>query len=413
MQLGITAESLLYIILGILVVDFIFESILDWLNNRNIKKELPGDIAEFYNREKYELALEYQKTNNRFGLLTGTLSFIATLLILAFGGFGWLDNMLRQVTGHEIFLPLLYFFVLYFVSDILTLPIQLYRVFVIENRFGFNTMTPRLFVTDKIKGYLLTIVLGGILGGILIWLIVNIGPDFWIYFLAISILFIILIQLFYSTIILPLFNKLTPLEDGELKSAISDYSKKVDFSLTNIFVIDGSKRSKKANAFFMGFGKKKKVVLYDTLIQNHSQDELVAVLAHEIGHYKKKHIIGGMITSVISVALTLFILSLIVYNETLSLALGGEQLAIHLNLLAFGILYSPISKITGILVNMLSRKNEFAADHYAKSTYSGEALKTALKKLSVDNLSNLYPHPAYVFVHYSHPPLLERLKALG
>jgi STE24 endopeptidase len=218
--------------------------------------------------------------------------------------------------------------------------------------------------------------------------------------------------MFYTTLILPLFNKLTPLKDGELKEAIEAYSEKVKFPLDNIFVIDGSKRSAKSNAFFSGIGKKKKIVLYDTLIANHTNDELVAVLAHEVGHFKKKHIISGYILSVLQTGFTLFIMSLIIFNPAISEALGGQNFAIHLNLLAFGILFSPISHFVSIFMNMLSRKNEFEADAYAKSTFNGAALQQALKKLSVDNLSNLFPHPAYVFIHYSHPPLLQRLKAM-
>ncbi|HTE29759.1 MAG TPA: M48 family metallopeptidase, partial [Chryseolinea sp.] len=215
------------------------------------------------------------------------------------------------------------------------------------------------------------------------------------------------------TLILPLFNKLTPLPDGELKSAIEDFSRKVDFPLDSIFIIDGSKRSKKANAFFSGIGKKKKIVLYDTLIENHTTPELVAVLAHEVGHFKKKHILWGYALSILQIVFTLFILSRMLYSTDVSLALGGSQSAIHLNLVAFGVLFSPISGITGLFMKMYSRKNEFEADAYAKLTFDGTALSNALKRLSVDSLSDLYPHPLYVFFHYSHPPLLKRLSALS
>lgn len=218
--------------------------------------------------------------------------------------------------------------------------------------------------------------------------------------------------MFYTSLIVPLFNKLSPLEDGDLKQLINEYSARVGFPLKNVFVIDGSKRSSKANAFFSGIGKKKKIVLYDTLINNHTKEELVAVLAHEAGHFKKKHVLSGFFLSVIQIAIMLFILSLMIFNENLSLALGGQQQAIHLNLLAFGILYSPISMLTGIIMNIISRRNEFEADAYAVRTYDGRYLHSALKKLSVDNLSNLTPHPLYVFFHYSHPPLVQRLQAI-
>jgi STE24 endopeptidase len=267
----------------------------------------------------------------------------------------------------------------------------------------------KTFITDKLKGNLLAAVIGGALLSTLIYLVQRIGPGFWIWFSLLAALFILFVNMFYTTLILPMFNKLTPLQDGELKTAINTFSKKVNFPVDNIFVIDGSKRSKKANAFFSGIGKKKKIVLYDTLIANHTTDELVAVLAHEVGHFKKRHIIWGYALSVVQIVFTLFVLSLMISSPEVSLALGGSQSASHLNLLAFGILFSPVSGITGLFLSMHSRKNEFEADAYAKETYSGKALAAALKKLSVDSLSNLYPHPWYVFFHYSHPPLLTRL----
>lgn len=406
------ADSLLLIIVAIVVIDYFFEQILDLLNIRSMKEKVPEEVAEFYDKEKYAKSIAYQRTNNRFSFITSALGFAVSLGMLLSGGFGYLNSLMDPYFESPIFLALVYFAVLLVLSDLLTLPFQWYRTFVIEEKFGFNTTTPRVFITDKLKGYLIGGILGGVLGGSLLWLIVQIGPLFWLYFLIIAVAFILFIQLFYSTLILPLFNKLSPLEDGDLRTAIMDYARQNGFSLKNIFVIDGSKRSKKSNAFFMGLGKKKKIVLYDTLIENHTIEELVAVLAHEMGHYKKRHILSGMVLSIIQIAFTLYVLSLLVYNEELSLALGASGLAIHINLITFSILYSPVSKVTGILMNIFSRKNEFEADAFAKETYNGEDLATALKKLSVDNLSNLYPHQAYVFVHYSHPPLLKRLEAL-
>lgn len=406
------SENLLYLILGIITFDFVFDTILELLNINSDKKEVPEEFKDYYDNDKFLKSLEYQKVNNKFGLLTSSISFVGSFLMLWLGGFGWLNNLLNQYITNGIILGLTFFGVLIIASDILTLPFQWYRTFVIESKFGFNTTTVKTFISDKLKGYLLMILFGGLLGFVLFWLILEAGPSFWIYFLVVAVIFIIFIQLFYSTLILPLFNKLSPLEDGELKEAITNYSKKSGFSLANIFVIDGSKRSKKSNAFFMGLGKKKKIVLYDTLIENHSIEELVAILAHEMGHYKKKHIISGMVLSIFQLGFTLYIMSLLVYNENLSLALGADALTIHINLIAFSILYSPVSKVTGVLMNIWSRKNEFEADRYARDTYKAESLATALKKLSADNLSNLYPHKAYVFVHYSHPPLIQRLSAL-
>jgi STE24 endopeptidase len=332
--------------------------------------------------------------------------------ILVLGGFGWLDNFLRNYITQEIPLALAFFGATILVSDIITIPFQLYDTFVIEEKYGFNKTSIRTFVVDKLKGYALGAIIGGLLISILLYLIQSIGDNFWIWFGLIAIAFIFFVNMFYSSLILPLFNKLTPLEEGELKTSIETFAQKVNFPLDNIFVMDGSKRSNKANAFFSGIGKKKKIVLFDTLINNHSKDELVAVLAHEVGHFKKKHIVYAFVLSAMQIAFTLYILSLMVFNQQLSIALGGTQQALHLNLIAFGILFSPISGITGLLMSIYSRKNEFEADAYAKQTFNGLSLANALKKLSVDSLDNLYPHPVYVFFCYSHPPLLKRLKAL-
>jgi STE24 endopeptidase len=408
-----TPQTILYIVLGIITFDYAFEQILDYLNLKARRKELPDEVKSFYEADKYAKSHEYHKTLSNFSFLTSAISFAASFAILSLGGFGYLDALLRPMVGDGLLLSLSYFGVLFILSDLLSLPFSIYSTFVIEQKFGFNQTTVKTFVADKLKGYAMTIIIGGLLASTLIYLILNIGESFWLYFWVVATLFILIMNMFYTSLILPLFNKLTPLADGALKEAIQQYSVKVDFPLDNIFVIDGSKRSKKANAFFSGIGKKKKIVLYDTLIENHTVEELVAVLAHEVGHFKKKHVILGLFISILQIGVMLFIMSQMIYSDATSIALGGAQLAIHLNLLAFGILYSPISKILGLLGNMLSRKNEYEADAFAKQTFDGHVMQEALKKLSVDNLSNLYPHPAYVFMHYSHPPLLKRLAALG
>ena len=407
-----TPQTILYIIIGISVIGYAFNEFLDYLNLKAQRKDLPAEIASFYDREKYLKSLDYHREQTKFGFITSALSICLSLLMLFFGGFGMLDSLLRPWLEHEITLALVFFGALLLVSDIITLPLQWYSTFVIEEKFGFNKTTAKTFIVDKLKGYALAALIGGTLVSVLIYLIQKIGPNFWIWFGLIAAAFVLLANIFYTTLFLPLFNKLTTLPDGELKKAIEAFAKKVNFPLDNIFIMDGSKRSAKANAFFSGIGRKKKIILYDTLIANHTTEELVAVLAHEVGHFKKKHIVWGYCLSIIQIFFMLFILSHMVFNENLSLALGGHQQAIHLNLLAFGILFSPISGITGLLMSLYSRKNEFEADAYARETHSGKALADALKKLSVDSLSNLYPHPLYVFFHYSHPPLLKRLEAI-
>jgi STE24 endopeptidase len=406
-------NTLLLIILSITVVSYLFDQVLDYINLKAQRTDIPGEIAEFYEKEKYVKSLAYHKELTRFSFLTSGFSFLLSFCMLAGGGFGWIDSLLRPYFENEIMLALAFFAVLMLASDILTIPFQWYSTFVIEEKYGFNKTTTKTFVVDKLKGYLLAAIIGGGLISTLIYLVKAMGPNFWIWFSVLASLFVLFINMFYTSIILPMFNKLTPLPEGELKTAIEDFARKVRFPLDNIFIIDGSKRSKKANAFFSGIGKRKKIVLYDTLVENHTTDELVAVLAHEVGHFKKKHIVWGYVLSIVQIVFTLFVLSTLMFEETVTLALGGTQLAVHLNLVAFGILFSPISGITGLFMKIYSRKNEFEADAYARETFDGKALSNALKRLSVDSLSDLYPHPLYVFFHYSHPPLLERLKALS
>ena len=406
------AETVLIVILVILTVDYSFEQLLDYLNLRNQSEGLPEVLVGIYDKDKYKKSLDYTKTQSRFSFITSALSFGISFALLLSGFFGYLDDLLRVEFGEGITLSLVFFGVLFIASDILTIPIQLYDTFVIEERFGFNKTTPKLFVIDKLKGYLMTLILGGGIMATLLYLVQTLGVNFWWVFWIVIAAFILFMNMFYTSLIVPLFNKLTPLEDGDLKSAINEYARNVQFPLDNIFVVDGSKRSSKANAYFSGIGSKKKIVLYDTLIKNHTTEELVSVLAHEVGHFKKKHIYQGLFLSLLQVGFTLFVLSLFIFSTSISKSLGGNELAIHLNLIAFGLLYTPISKVTGLLMNLLSRKNEFEADEFAAKTYDGKTLIQALKKLSVDNLSNLLPHKWYVFFNYSHPPLLKRLEAI-
>jgi STE24 endopeptidase len=407
-----TSETLLYLLLAIITFDFVLELVLDILNLNYQKDELPQELKDVYDAEKFKRSQEYLKANTRFGFITSTFSYLTMVVVLYFGWLGWLDIFVKLTFSNSIVQSLAFFAALFLISDLLGTPFALYKVFVIEEKFGFNKTTVKTFFTDKLKSYLLAFILGGIILTALLWLVKEMGQNFWIWFWIVISVFILLVNLFYTSLILPLFNKLIPLEQGDLRVAIENYTKKVNFPLTNIFVMDGSKRSNKSNAFFSGIGREKKIVLFDTLIQNHTQAELVAVLAHEAGHYKKHHIMQGMIVSIFQTGLILYLLSWFIFNGELSYALGGVQSSIHLNLIAFFMLFSPISHITGILANIWSRKNEYEADRYASETYSAQALESALKKLSADNLSNLTPHPAHVFVHYSHPPLLQRLRAL-
>lgn len=405
-------ELILTLIIIIFLASWILGRVLSWLNMRSHDSDVPDELEGEVDPEEYERSHDYHRANYRLGWIESILSLVLILFLLLSGGFGWLDAQLRQITEHFILLPLLYFGVLGFASDLLSLPFQLYHTFGIEERFGFNKSTVATFWMDKLKGYLLSIIIGGGVLSVFLWLVQELGQGFWIWFWIFATVFMIVMNLFYTSWLLPIFNKLTPLEDDKLREAIENYAQKVEFPLTNILVMDGSRRSSKANAFFSGLGKRKKVVLFDTLIEQLEQDELVAVLAHEVGHYKKRHIITGLVLGTLQTGLMLFILSLFIDSPELSLALGGDQLAVHLNLLAFGLLYSPISTLLGIGMNIVSRRHEYQADHYAADTYAAEPLGSALIELHLNTLSNLTPHPAYVFVNYSHPPLVRRLRAL-
>ena len=406
------AQTLFYIIIIIIVVDFLFEQLLDYLNTTRWSEKLPGELVGIYDAAEYKKSQQYLKANHKFGMLTSTISFVAMLAMLMFGGFAWLDNLVRQWTINPIWMALLFFGILGFASDLLSTPFSIYGTFVIEEKFGFNKTTPKTFMLDKLKGWLIGAIIGGGIMALVVWIYQSTGQWFWLIAWGAITFFTIFMTMFYSNLIVPLFNKQTPLEDGELRSAIQQFADKVGFKLTNIYVIDGSKRSTKANAYFTGLGPKKRIVLYDTLITDHSVEELVAILAHEIGHYKKKHTLSGTILGIIQTGIILYILSLFIGNPLLSQALGAKLGSFHMGLLAFGMLYSPISTVLGILMNILSRNNEYAADRFATINYSGTSLKDALKNLSVKNLSNLRPHPAVVFVHYSHPPLLQRLRGI-
>ncbi len=399
-------------IIAILVLSFILERILEYLNYTRYGQKLPREVKDVYDDERYAKAQQYNKVNYRFSTLTSSFSFLLIIGMLYFEGFAFVDHLARQVTTYPVGVALVFFGILMAASDLLNTPFALYDVFVIEEKFGFNKTSPKTFMLDKLKNWMLAIILGGGILALIVWIYEATGPWFWIIGWGVVSLFSIFMSMFYSTLIVPLFNKQTPLEEGELRHKIEEMSQKAGFKLQNIFVIDSSKRSTKANAYFSGLGPKKRIVLFDTLIEDLDNDEIVSVLAHEIGHYKKKHTLQSMLISILHTGLVFFLLSLLVDNPALSKALGAEQSSFHLGLITFGILYSPISLILGLAMNMLSRKNEYQADRFAARIGWANDLIRSLKKLSGKNLSNLTPHPAYVFVHYSHPPLISRIKAL-
>lgn len=405
-------KNLTLVITLIIVGKYLLDFILDTLNASRFEASLPENVKDVYDTEAYQKSVEYKKVNHRFDQFESTVGLLIMLLFLWMGGFAWADEWARSVSDNEIVIALLFFAILGMGSDLLSLPFAYYHTFVIEEKFGFNKQTPRLFWSDKIKGWLLA----GVIGSALLWLVMALykefNDDFWWYAWLVIALFTILMNLFYARFIVPLFNKQTPLEAGSLRNKIEAFAKKVNFSLQNIYVIDGSKRSTKANAYFSGFGREKRITLYDTLIESLSEDEIVSVLAHEVGHYKMKHIIWQMLISIITMGFTLYILSVFLKYSIFSEALGISEHSFHAGLVSFSLLYSPINLLMEIVGNLLSRKFEYQADFFAKNTSNGNDLVTALKKLSSMSLSNLTPHPAYVWFHYSHPPITARILKL-
>ncbi|MCA0957785.1 M48 family metallopeptidase [Muricauda ruestringensis] len=405
-------NTLFYVILAILVTQYLAHQFLEYLNAKRFQSTLPPELADVFDENEYRKSQQYKRANYKFGLISDGFSLVLTVCFLVLGGFEWVDRLTRSITEDTIPMALLFFGIIMFGSALLGLPFSYYKTFVIEGEYGFNKTTKSTFLSDKIKGTLLTLVLGGGMLALFILFYISTGRNFWIYMWVAVGVFILFINLFYSRLIVPLFNKQTPLEEGSLKKSIEDYAKKVGFELQNIFVIDGSKRSTKANAYFSGFGKEKRITLFDTLINDLNEDEIVAVLAHEVGHYKRKHIIANLFASLFTTGVTLFILSLFINHPEISLAIGVSTPSFHAALVGFALLYSPISEITGLIMNYLSRRFEFQADNFAKRTFAASPLISSLKKLSKKSLSNLTPHPAYVFVHYSHPPLIERIRNL-
>lgn len=399
------------LLIGLVIAGFVLEQLLSFLNNRSRAKDIPPSMKDIYPGDKYLKYRSYRQESYRFGVLSSWFSFLLIVIMISFG-FAELDEWVSTLSDSALLQSLLFFAVLGLASDLLSTPFDVYDTYVIEQKWGFNRITPRLYISDKLKSWLLGAILGGGMLSLVIWLYTLAGTSFWWMAWVVISLFSVLFTLFYSSLIVPLFNRQTPLEEGELRSKLNELAFNTGFSVSNIYVIDGSKRSSRSNAYFSGFGSRKRIVLYDTLIQNHTADEIMAVVAHEIGHYRKRHILKGLIFSVLQTGLILFLFSLIIDNQLIYKALGSERMSFHLGLIVFFVLYSPVSAIISLGGNYISRQHEFEADYFAKSFTSGASLAKALRKLASENMADLTPHPLYVLFHYSHPPLADRLKRL-
>lgn len=405
-------NTIFLLLILIPVSGFIIERILDHLNNRMWSVTLPPRLKGIIGEEEYARSQMYHKENNVLSFWSSLFNLAVILGMICFGGFAFADRIASSLNSNPIIVALIFFGIIGLASDLINIPFGWYDTFVIEKKYGFNRMTPKTFITDHLKSWVIAIMVGIPVLGLITWFYYKTGKNFWLYAWGLITVFSVFMNLFYSELIVPLFNKQIPLQEGSLRDSIETFAEKTGFRLRNIYVIDGSRRSTKANAYFSGFGPKKRIVLYDTLLKEFSEEEITAVLAHEIGHYRKKHVIVSLVSSVFLTGIMLFLFSLTVDHPGFSEALGAEKPSFHLGLIVFGVLYSPLSLLIGLVTNYVSRRNEYEADRFVKDNYKPEKLAEALKKLSVKNLSNLMPHPAYVFFHYSHPPLLSRLEKL-
>ncbi len=408
-----TPQLLFALIVAFLIINFILETGLDYLNQksgRNIKNTEKTD--EFYDHDKKTKALAYSEAKFKSGLINSTFSFIIVLVALFAGLFAVLDNYVRGLVTNEILVSLIFFALLGLILTVLELPFSIYEIFVVEEKFGFNKTTKLTFITDTLKSLVISAIFAGIILTSILFIYKNLQEWFWLLAWILIAAFSLFMFMFGTSLIIPIFNKLTPVEDQELKEQVSAYCESQGFSLKRLFVMDGSKRSTKANAFFSGLGKSKTIVLFDTLIEKLETKEIVAVLAHEIGHYKKKHTLAMFALSNVQTFIFLFVLGWLLSYPQLSQALDVVEPSFHISLLAFVLLFSPISLLTGIINNAISRRNEFEADTFAKDTNDATALKSGLVKITTDSLSNLNPHPWYVKVHHTHPPLKARIKNL-
>lgn len=403
----------LLVILCIIFTSYLLDLTVSLLNIRALNPNLPKEFATTYNAQEYKKSQKYTKTTAFFSLFENSFSTIVTVTFLLYGGFNSVDVWARSFGFGEISTGLLFTGALGLLMFLVHLPFSMYATFVIEERFGFNRTSYKTFFFDILKAGLLAVLLGAPLLALILWFFLHSGAYGWLYCWLGVATFSVALQFLAPVLIMPLFNKFSPLEDGSLRQKILDYAAHEHFRIQGIFTMDGSKRSSKLNAFFTGFGKFRKIVFYDTLLDKLNEPEIIAVLAHEMGHCKLNHLVKILFASMIQTGFMFYFLSFFLNNSLLADAFFMTETSIYSSLVFFGFLYAPINLLVSMLFNFLSRMNEYAADTYAaETTGSPEWLITGLKKLSKANLSNLSPHPLMVFVHYSHPPVLARIEKL-
>lgn len=409
-----TSELLLLGIVLFVLTEFSAGMVIHYLNERSKNQPLSPEGAKIFNPEDYAKSMAYGTAKYRFEMLTTLMSTVGILAAIILGWFSWLDGQLRDRLSNDLLITVLFGAILLVFATLANLPAGYYSTFVIEEKFGFNKSTKKLFFQDAIKQLVISLALGLVLLYAVAWIYQELQNQFWIIAWALFAAFSLFMFIFGTRIFLPMFNKLKPLPEGELRTAVEDYCQKQGFPLSKLYEMDASKRSTKLNAFFSGMGRVKIIGLYDTLIEKLTVQETVAVLAHEVGHYKRKHIYTMFAFSNIQTLVIFSLMGWLLNNPNLSKALGSDVPSFHLSLLAFFLLFSPVSTLLGLINNSFSRRNEYQADQYSIDTYPGarDYMYSALMKLSRESLSNLNPHPVYVAVNYSHPPILDRLAHL-
>lgn len=406
------AGILFWAVIAIVLAQFAWDVILTALNVKASRQPIPPLLSGLYDDAKYRRQQEYSSVRRKLGVIATSVGTLFVLAMFCFGGFSWMDSFSRSFSGSPVVVALIFFLIYHIITTVIDLPFGIWSTFVIEQRFGFNRTTPKLFALDQLKSFFLSIVLMGILLGVCVFIYMKMPEWFWLLAWGVMSVITLFLQYFYSQLIVPLFNKQTPLQPGELRTAIEEFARKADFRIKDIYVMDSSKRSTHANAYFTGFGHNKRVVLYDTLLKQIDTQEIVGVLAHEIGHNKRHHTLMSLALSLVTSLVMFYIFGLLIDSQPLAEAAGCSQASFHVNLVVFSMLYAPINILLDIVMNVISRRHERQADAFAKDYGYGPAVASALKKMAAESLSNLTPHPVVVFTEYSHPTLYERVKTL-
>jgi STE24 endopeptidase len=411
-----TAQGILILYLVFFGMRCLWETVLSFLNRGYVKArsaDPPAWVSEIMDRETYSRSVNYTLTKSWLSLISSKAGSFFLLLIILTGALGLLDDAIGRIGLGAYTHGVLYYFAASMVLGLLALPFTLYGQFVIEERFGFNRMTWKLFLLDGVKGIVLAVILLTPLLYGLFFFMDRTGAYWWIYAFAAFTVFQLVITLLYPSVIAPLFNRFVPLEEGPLRDKINDLADKLEFRAQGIYVMDGSKRTKHSNAYFVGLGRTKRIVLFDTLIEQMEDEEILSVLAHEIAHERKKHTLKRLSVMILVSLLGFWILNLLLPYQPFYEAFGFQRPSYHAVLVLVSFCAGPFTFFLQPLVALWSRKHEYQADRFSIDAMgSPRGLRGALSRLSRNSLVNLTPHPLYSFAYYSHPTLSERIKAM-